>query len=276
MKMKIGFAQFQPILGDPDANIRKIHKLGPAMAEGDIIVLPELANSGYNFSSKQQAFDLSVIPEESEFVDTCISLCSQYDISIVVGINERCGDQLYNSAVLLNESGIIGKYRKQHLFLDEKDIFHTGDLGFPVFEVQDVRVGMLICFDWIFPEAWRILALDGADIICHPSNIVIPGLAQMAVPVRAVENRVFVITTNRIGTEGNLTFTGLSTIANPKGEVVCQADQVSETVMLAEVDIDLARQKMITRRNHVLNDRKPEEYNRLIQLEKPAIEEEKS
>jgi predicted amidohydrolase len=119
---------------------------------------------------------------------------------------------------------------------------------------------MLVCFDWMFPEVWRILALKGADLICHPSNLVLPSLAQQAVPIHALTNRVYVVTANRIGTEGNLSFTGLSIIANPKGEVLLQASPTGGEVGLVEADLELARDKQITARNHIFADRRPEEY----------------
>jgi predicted amidohydrolase len=132
-----------------------------------------------------------------------------------------------------------------------------------LFDIGLCRVGMLVCFDWMFPEVWRILALQGADVVCHPSNLVLPGLAQRAIPIRALTNRIGIVTANRIGTEGELTFTGLSTIADPRGEVLRQASPVAEEIGLAEFDLALARDKRITRRNDVLADRRPEEYSLL-------------
>jgi predicted amidohydrolase len=134
----------------------------------------------------------------------------------------------------------------------------------PVFDVGPYRVGMLVCFDWLFPEVWRILALKGADVICHPSNLVLPGLAQRAVPIHALTNRLYVVTANRIGTEGNLLFTGMSTIANPKGEVLLQASPTDTEVGLVEADPEMARDKEITARNHIFADRRPEEYAFLL------------
>jgi predicted amidohydrolase len=123
---------------------------------------------------------------------------------------------------------------------------------------------MLVCFDWLFPEAWRALALKGADLICHPSNLVLPGLAQQAIPIRALSNRIYVVTANRIGTERNLTFTGLSTIADPGGKVLLQASSSEESMGLVDVDVEQARDKDITARNNILDDRRPQEYAELV------------
>ena len=119
---------------------------------------------------------------------------------------------------------MIGKYRKVHLFMNEWDIFEKGNLGFPVFDFGICKIGMLICFDWIFPEVWRILALKGADIICHPSNLVLP-YAQQAVPVHGMINRTFNITANRIGIERGIKFTGESIISDPEGKIIKKASR---------------------------------------------------
>ena len=263
--MKTGFVQFRPVLGDVNTNLQTIDRLVRSVEQADLLVLPELCNSGYNFSSKEQAWDTSEEIAKSAFVDRMTELCGELQLHIVAGINERDGDKLYNSAVLVGPNGVVGKYRKMHLFMNEKDIFQPGDLGLPVFDIGWARIGLLICFDWVFPEAWRILALEGADIVCHPSNLVIPGLCQRAVPINALMNRVYVVTANRIGTEGDLTFTGLSVIADPKGEVIAQASSVDEEVAVVDIDVALARDKMITPRNDVLGDRRPDQYGRLME-----------
>ena len=262
--MKIGYMQMAPVLGDFDTNIQTIERLLPQGDGVDLFVLPELCHSGYRFQSRDEAWSASETIDTGRFVEFLKTVCADRKINIVVGINERDGDKLYNSSVLVGPDGLVGKYRKLHLFMDEKDIFEPGDLGLPIFDIGVCKVGMLICFDWIFPEAWRVLALKGADIICHPSNLVIPGLCQKALPVHAVCNRVFVITANRIGTERDLTFTGLSTIADPRAEVLVQASPVGEEVGLVDIDIALARDKNVTPRNHVFDDRRPGEYGGLV------------
>ncbi len=258
--MKIGFMQFAPVLGDVQATMDRISQFSAHYAGVDLLVLPELCNSGYNFESAEQAWATSEEIGDSVFIQYLESLCQQHDCLIVSGFNERDGDHLYNSAVLVGPQGYAGRYRKLHLFMNEKDYFEPGDEGLPVFDVGLCRVGMLVCFDWIFPEVWRILALEGADVICHPSNLVLPGLAQRAVPIHALINRVFVVTANRVGAEADLSFTGMSTIADPKGEILVQASAGDEEIALVEVDITLARDKDITSRNHVFGDRRPEEY----------------
>jgi predicted amidohydrolase len=263
--VKIGYIQFAPILGDVNATMHRIDQLASLCTGADLLVLPELCNSGYNFESHKQAWDTSEEIQDSVFVQYLESLCQRLDCHIVSGFNERDGECLYNSAILVGPKGSVDRYRKLHLFMNEKDFFKRGNGGLPVFDIGWCKLGMLICFDWIFPEAWRILALKGADVICHPSNLVLPGLAQRAVPIHALTNRVYVVTANRIGTERDLTFTGLSTIADPTGQVLHQASASDEEVRLVRVDISLARDKNITPRNNLFADRRPEEYSFLLE-----------
>ena len=263
--MKIGFIQFAPVLGDVQATIRKIDGLIDQTKITDILVLPELCNSGYNFTSFEEAWETSEKIENSIFINYLISKCKQFNLYIVSGFNERDNKNLYNSAILIGPKGYIGKYRKLHLFMNEKDYFKPGNISLPVFDIGLCKIGMLVCFDWIFPEVWRILALKGAEIICHPSNLVLPGLAQKAVPIHALTNRIFTITANRIGTEGDLSFTGLSTIANPNGDILFQASRTEEETVMKDIDIRLARDKIITKKNDLFSDRRPEEYSILTE-----------
>jgi len=263
--MKVGFIQTNPILAQSERNIAHIEELILRAAGADLIVLPELCHTGYRFESRRQAWALSETVEDSIYLQRLKKVCLERCLHVVTGFNERNGEKLYNTAVLIGPSGVVGKYRKMHLFMDEKDIFEPGDLGLPVFDIGTCRLGLLICFDWMFPEVWRILALKGADIICHPSNLVIPGLCQKALPVHAVCNRVFVITANRTGTERDLTFTGLSTIADPKSNVLLMASPDKEEIGLVDIDVSLARDKQATLRNHVFDDRRPGEYGALLE-----------
>ena len=258
--MNVGFMQFAPVLGDLQSTIDRIDRLSKQCAGIDLLVLPELCNSGYNFSSPEQAWNTSEEIGNGAFLRFLESLCQRLGCHVVSGLNERQGSRLYNSAILVGPKGYAGTYRKLHLFMNEKDVFEPGDVGLPVFDIGPCRIGMLVCFDWIFPEAWRVLALKGADIVCHPSNLVLPGLAQQAVPIRALTNRYYVVTANRTGSEGELTFTGMSTIADPMGKVLAQAPRAGDKVSRIEIDINLARTKEITSRNNILTDRRPEQY----------------
>ncbi|RJR35508.1 MAG: carbon-nitrogen hydrolase [Desulfobacteraceae bacterium] len=262
--MKVGIIQFSPALAEREETIRRIDSLIDQCEGADIVVLPELCNSGYNFPSWEAAWNSSEVIGESIFVRFLEDKCRRLGLHVVSGFCEREGEHLFNSAVLVGPDGVVGKYRKLHLFLNEKDFFQPGNAGLPVFDLGFCRLGMLVCFDWFFPEIWRILSLKGADIICHPSNLVLPGFAQKAIPVHALTNRVFVATCNRIGSEGDLRFTGISLLADPKGEVLAQASPDGTEVLLRDIDVNRSRDKNITRRNHLFQDRRPEEYLALI------------
>jgi len=258
--MKVAVVQFSPVLGSHEKSYEALVPLLNKAKGSQLIVLPELANSGYNFSDRGQAYKLSEYPRNSEFVDHLTSFCRINGCTIVTGFNERSKHDIYNSALVISKKGIVGKYRKVHLFMNEKDIFKAGDLQPEIFDVQGIKLGTLICFDWIFPEIWRKLALMGADLVCHPSNLVLPGKAQQAIPVQAMMNKIFIATANRIGTEGDLTFTGNSIVANPDGKVIASASSDQPEVIFADIDTSQSRNKMATSRNHVFDDRRPEFY----------------
>jgi predicted amidohydrolase len=260
MEMKIATVQFAPVLGNRDATVARLRQLLVQAAAADLVVLPELANSGYAFASREEAWLLSERVDESYFLSFLGEECRKHRFAVVTGLNERSGDKLFNSAVLLDGEGVLGTYRKAHLFLNEKDFFEPGDMGFPVFSWGEIRVGMLICFDWVFPEAWRIMGLKGADIVCHPSNLVLPGLAQRTVPAHAVTNRYFIALANRTGQERELTFTGNSLICGTRGEILAEADARSEQVVMTTIDPLQARDKSLTQRNNWLSDRRPGLY----------------
>jgi predicted amidohydrolase len=265
--IKAGFLQFQPQLGNPDENMRRIGQIFNQVENANLIVLPELSNSGYNFESKEQAFSLAEESSHSRFIDFLTTLSDKYNTFIVSGFNDREKDKLFNSSILVGPEGLIGKYRKMHLFMNEWDFFEKGNLGLPVFNIGHCRIGMLVCFDWIFPEVWRILAIKGADIICHPSNLVLP-YAQQAVPVHGLINRTYNITANRIGVERGITFTGQSIISDPLGRTLRMASPDTEEIAVVQLDLTLARNKMVTPRNHAFNDRLPSEYS-LITKDSP-------
>ena len=260
--MKIGYLQFHPKLNALDENIANVKFFLNNCEDFDLIVLPELANSGYNFKTKEVAIANAETINDSKFIAALIEIANKRKSYIVSGINELDNGKLFNSAVLVGPNGVMGKYRKLHLFADELDIFEPGNLGLPIFNINGTNIGILICFDWMFPEVWRILAMNGAEIICHPSNLVLP-YAQRAVPIHALMNRVFTITANRVGTEDELTFTGQSIISDTRGNVLCSANEKSEEMKFTFIETLDSKNKMITAKNHIFNSRRPTEYQDL-------------
>jgi predicted amidohydrolase len=193
-----------------------------------------------------------------------IRLASRTGGAIVAGLPERAPDgRVFNAAVAVDGRGVRALYRKIHLFDYEKEWFDPGDLGFIVTDLAGARVGLMICFDWRFPEAALTLTLAGAQVIAHPSNLVQPH-CQAALVTRALENRVFVAMTNRIGTEDRggleVTFTGRSRIVAPDGAVLCEGPVDSTATAVVEIDPGLADDKRVTSHNDLIADRRPMFY----------------
>ena len=183
---------------------------------------------------------------------------------VVLGMAEREGEALYNSAVLIGPKGYIGTYRKTHLFCEETLWFTPGNSGFQVWDIGQAKVGLMVCFDWFYPEAARTLALKGADILCHPSNLVLPHCPD-AMVTRCLENHVFAITANRVGKEQRghssaLSFIGLSEIVAPNGQILHRAPNNEPELFTDDIDVALARDKHINPYNDLLKDRQPQWY----------------
>ncbi|MEA3475505.1 MAG: nitrilase-related carbon-nitrogen hydrolase [Candidatus Cloacimonadota bacterium] len=260
--MKVGFLQFYPKLFHEKHNLEKIETLLQG-CKTDLVVLPELATSGYLFTNQKEMEPLSAPAKSGRIADFFRNISARENCSIVSGFLEKEANSFYNSQMLVQPNGKIEIYRKTHLFFDEKELFKPGNTGFNIFEFNGTKLGLMICFDWIFPESARTLALKGAEIICHSANLVLP-FCQKAMITRSVENRIFTITANRIGTEKNetqeFTFTGMSQITSPKGEILAQAKGNEEVLEVVEINPAEARDKFVTEKNDIFADRKREFY----------------
>ena len=265
--MKVGYVQFCPRFGDKNYNLQHAEELIKS-TDADLLVLPELFNSGYLFLFQQEVTKAAEPIPAGPTTQTLLRLARERQMHIVAGLAEEAGHRLYNSAVLASPKGWVRTYRKSHLFVDEKRFYHPGDTGLLVFDIGTARLGLMICFDWIYPESARVLALKGADIICHPANLVLP-FCQKAMITRCLENGVFAITANRTGTETrgdrSLTYSGMSQITGPRGEVLSSAGPEEDAVGVVEIDPLKARDKMVTERNDLLADRRPELYGEIIE-----------
>ncbi|MHA1378421.1 MAG: nitrilase-related carbon-nitrogen hydrolase [Candidatus Helarchaeota archaeon] len=257
--------QFEPRLNDLEGNRKKIRLLISRTLRktfSELIVLPELAFSGYNFRSKDEVKENSEILESSDSCRMLIDIANKFNVYIVAGINERADSKYFNSAVVINKNGIVMVYRKLQLFAREKEFFTPGNKPLEIFNIKNVKVGVMICFDWFFPEIPRTLALKGAHIICHPMNAVIPDGAYIGDNYYSKWNRVYIILANRIGTEGELTFIGRSRISDPTGTVLAQASPDKEEIISAEIHPKKAENKKINQYNDLFKDRRPEFYFR--------------
>ncbi|MBA4372685.1 MAG: acyltransferase [Thermodesulfovibrio sp.] len=261
--MKAAFIQTNPVFGNIESNTE--HTASRiATVDADLIVLPELFSTGYQFISKEETMELSEEVPDGFTTQRLIALSQERGAYIVAGIAEREGDTCYNSAVLTGPEGFLGVYRKTHLFFEEKRWFAPGDTGFRVWKTPIGAIGIMICFDWFFPESARTLALMGAEIIAHPSNLVLP-FCPDAMVTRCLENRVFAVTANRVGTEKRdgvnaLTFIGRSEIVSPKGAILCRASGDKQESGVIDIDPSLARNKDLNPLNNLFTDRRPEFY----------------
>lgn len=261
--MKAAFCQFNPLFGEKHVNIEKIRKR-VREASADLLVLPELFATGYQFTSEAETFGLSESVPDGFTTEAMIDLSRERNTYIVAGLAERDGQCVFNSAILTGPDGFIGVYRKTHLFFEEKLWFQPGDSGFRVFDTPIGRIGIMICFDWVFPESMRTLTLLGAEIVAHPANLVLPWCPS-AMPIRCLENRVFAVTANRIGSEHRrddqtFSFIGMSQITAPDGTILLRAPQNEEALMTAEIDLAKARDKKLNPFNDLINDRRPAFY----------------
>lgn len=265
--VRLGVAQIQPIVSKVEENLQRISSVLNKATSNDveILVLPELANSGYVFNNQEEAWKSS---EEIPSGNTSEVLreWSKRNRMVVCGVCERHDENLYNSAVAFGDGKLLGTYRKIHLFDNELDIFTEGKKEPPVISYHDFKYGMMVCFDWAFPEVARILTLKKAQVILHPANLVLP-FCQKAMITRSIENRVFTATANRVGRERGVVFSGQSQMTNPGGEVISSLDDKETGIAFVDINPAEADDKMITKRNHVLEDRKPKLYSRLTSVD---------
>ena len=279
--MQAALLQTRPVFGDKEGNLERAKELLERELENPnelaqshqepkpaLIVFPELFATGYLFTSRAELEKVAEPTQENEFGPTTaflISIAKEHDCLINAGLAEMGeSGKIFNSSVLVSPEGIVGVYRKVHLFGDEKEYFDAGRQPFQVYETKVGRLGLIICFDWAFPEAIRTLTLRGAQIICHPANLVLPN-CQQAMITRSVENRVFILTANRVGSDlrdGNneLTFTGASQALAPGGRVLGRLGTNEEGLFVAEIDPKLADNKFINETNDLLADRVPDLY----------------
>jgi predicted amidohydrolase len=264
--MKAAFIQHAPVLGDVQQNLSNIARLVDG-TDADLIVLPELCNTGYHFISRKEVRSLAEDIPEGKTTDTLCKLATKKGAYLVAGLIEKSGERCFNASVLVGPTGYLATYRKIHLFYEETLWFDPGDQDPVVHDIGICRIGLMICFDWLFPETSRILSLKGADIICHPANLVLP-YCQEAMVTRCLENHIYAITANRTGNETrgerSFQFTGRSQITGPDGMILYRAAGESEESGVVEIDPLLARDKAINPYNDLFRSRRTEHYGDMI------------
>lgn len=275
-QVRVACVQMRPRVGEKTENIAaSCRYIETAAREGaELIVMPELCNSGYLFETMAEARELS---EEIPGGETCrvwSELAAKLGIYIVAGINERAGDKLFNSAAVIGPEGHLATYRKVHLWDKENLFFTPGDLGFPVVETPVGNLGVFICYDTWFAECYRLCVLRGADIICLPTNWVpIPGqdpareaMANILCMGAAHTNSVYVAAADRVGIERGQPFVGQSLIVSYTGWPIggpASADQ--EEIIYADCNPAQARAKRVwNEHNNILLDRRCDVYDEML------------
>ncbi len=274
--INIAAVQMEPRLMKPGENLEYIISVirKAAGSEATLIVFPECSLTGYIFNSRDEALPFAeTIPGPS--TDRLSSLCKELGVYVIVGLLEKESDRLFNAAAFTGPDGLIGKYRKNHLpFLGIDRYVDRGDKPFEVYRTPPGNIGIEICYDIIFPESSRVMALKGADILALPTNFP-RGRGEMitdhVVTTRAIENRVHVVAANRIGTERGHTFSGRSKIVSASWDTLALASPDKEEIIYGEVDLETARRKrdiIIPGEHEVdfIKDRRPELYGVITEL----------
>ena len=270
--VRVACCQLMPTVGQKRANLDKCASFIARAAKGgaNVIVLPELASSGYVFETRAEALSLADAYDGGETTTEWARLARDLNVHIVGGFCENADGTLYNAAVLLGPQGPVGLFRKVHLWGEENLFFKPGDLGFPVFTTPHGVLGAAICYDGWFPETYRTMALAGVELVCVPTNWVpIPGqdpkreaMANVLTMASAHSNSICIAAADRVGTERGQPFIGQSLIVGHTGwPVGGPASPTEETIVFADLDLaEAKRARCWNEFNHPLRDRRPEAY----------------
>jgi 5-aminopentanamidase len=270
--LKVAAVQINPKLKKKDQNLEKIIlKTREAASNGaKLIIFPECALTGYMFTSRAEAMPYAeaITGPSTEKVT---ALCKELGIYVIFGLLEKAGNKLFNAAAFVGPKGPIGKYRKNHLaFLGVDRFTDKGDNEFEVFRTPAGNIGIVVCYDITFPETGRCLALKGADIIAVITNWPRQRvyIAKHVINARALENHIYMVAADRVGTERGGKFLGMSKIVDVSGRTLASASVTKEEILYADLDLELARQKHIVflpgeMEMDFINDRRPELYGEI-------------
>jgi predicted amidohydrolase len=269
--VRIACCQLSPDVDHPERNAGLARQAIAAAVDGgaQIVVLPELSNSGYVFRAAEEV-DAAAEARDGELLQGWIEEAGRGDALVIGGFCERAPDgRLHNSSALVDGEGVVAVYRKLHLWNEEARWFSPGDEPAPVVDTRYGRIGLAVCYDIEFPELTRGLALQGADLIALPANWprgnTLPNgrpILHSLAAVTAYHNRVFVAVCDRCGIERGLEFEGASVIAVPDGWLRAGpvADRGEETLS-ADCDLAIARDKHTGPHNDAFADRRPAQYD---------------
>lgn len=271
MLIRIVLVQNDPVFGEVKGNIERVRALY-ATRKGlrpDLVVLPELFASGYQFTSKSEALELGEGDgREGREKGPTIRFLEELSLEtkgwVVGGLPLRRGNKVFNSAIVTHHGTVMAIYDKTHLFEAENRWFERGSGPLCLVRTEFGLMGVMICFDWLFPEVARSLALQGALLIAHPVNWVLP-FGPQGMILRSVENRVFTVTANRVGQESRgglppLKYIGSSQVVSPGGEILGRSPEDKEALLDIECDPEKARDKRVVAESDFFRQRRPDLY----------------
>lgn len=259
-KVHVAAIQFNIALGEIDRNLAVVESaLGRVARQGvDLAVLPEMWSSGYDYKRL-----VKHAAETPRVVEAICKLTVQNDIVVVGSLPEAAGGKIFNTAYVIDRGEVLGSYRKLHMFstMGEDRFLSPGERSL-VLPTSVGRLGIAICYDLRFPELFRKMALEGAEIICLPAEWPKPRQEhwRTLLRARAMENQLFLIATNCCGVQGKLDFFGMSLLLSARGDVLAEGGE-SDTELIATFDA----QEMIDYRAQIrcYDDRRPEIYGTL-------------
>lgn len=270
----VACCQVAPQIGDLAYNRKLTERVirNAASRGAQIVVLPELVQSGYLFVDRSEALSLSE-STDGPTISLWKALALELDIVIVAGFCERLdGDRLANSAVLLDAQGLRVVYRKAHLWDEENFIFSAGSSQPPVVETAFGRIGVMICYDLEFPEWVRLPALAGAELLCAPVNWPDGPRPERERPAEVIRvqanasvNRMFVAACDRHGRERGVGWVQGSVIVDADGYPLTGPTELAgEQILLASIDLAQAHNKRISNLNDLHCDRRPQLYSNAL------------
>ena len=260
MKFKVAAVQTMSALGDSKKNLATvIDAISEAADRGaKLVVFPECMNSGYVWKDQVHAVECAD-PVPGVFTAEIGKVAKERQVYVAIGLSEQDGEKVYNSAVLVGPSGVVGKYQKNFLFDFDPDFFTWGTTGYPVFDTEIGKIGMFICADARIPEGARALTLNGAQILLHITNSTTHEQHEMHVPTRGNESEAWIISADKFGKEEGLTYPGHTLVIAPDGTEVAHGSGDREEIVYADIDLD-AVTKARQRPDSILRGRRPETY----------------
>jgi predicted amidohydrolase len=262
-RLKIAVAQIACAVGDVSVNVQKLRNFSARakQAGAELLVFPEMADTGYSMSAIRE----HATTWNEGAVPALRATAKELSLAIISGVSERAGSCIFNAQVVIDRAGeVVAKYRKTHLFtpapIEEHKCFTCGG-ELTAFDLQELRLGLSICYDLRFPEIYRALAADrGANVFVISSAWPFPRVEHLRTlaTARAIENQSYCILANRVGTDHGTTFCGSSAIIDPYGVIIAAASGDREEPIYGEISLTVVQS--VRERMPVFSHRRPELY----------------